>query len=356
MKRLFCLMLVMALAAMAAPRGALAGSGRIGSDEELLEALAEVREKNAVGFQLVLKTPYLEELTEEDGAGFTRIAVQAGMTDYKMRYSSDGDLKLDDVKWTEPHVAACATEEEFRRAVEGMLAEGVPCCQITVEDKGVFDALLENERAFTWVLTCGAHKVSIRHSLHEPYIIYLDNIGYYPGYRIVKANEGNEFLNLTRRELKTLDAAAEMAETCRRADPLETARAVHDALCDTIVYTDMASTDEDDNAIGALLNGKANCDGYADAFYLVGTLAGLEVRYQHGESLVRRNADDGERDVTHMWNVMRIDGTWRMVDVTWDDQESGTVYTWFNIGADRARQTHRWDEAISVPLAETTEE
>ena len=44
---------------------------------------------------------------------------------------------------------------------------------------------------------------------------------------------------------------------------------------------------------------------------------------------------------------------WR--DVT-DDQESGTVYTWFNIGADRARQTHRWDEAISVPLAETTEE
>ena len=44
-----------------------------------------------------------------------------------------------------------------------------------------------------------------------------------------------------------------------------------------------------------------------------------------------------------------------MVDVTWDDQEDRTVHTWFNIGADRARRTHVWDEKNSTPLLEKTD-
>ena len=81
------------------------------------------------------------------------------------------------------------------------------------------------------------------------------------------------------------------------------------------------ATDEDDCCIGALLDGRANCDGYADALLLVGRLAGLNVRYQHGDSL---NGGMGSYFSTHMWNLIELDGAWRMIDANWDDGSMGT--------------------------------
>ena len=57
-----------------------------------------------------------------------------------------------------------------------------------------------------------------------------------------------------------------------------------------------------------------------------------------------------------MWNLLEIDGTWRLVDVTWDDHASDSpVYTFFNIGYDRASRTHAWNETISPPLVPVTD-
>ena len=161
------------------------------------------------------------------------------------------------------------------------------------------------------------------------------------------------FMHAISRERFDIAAARALASACRSNDPLETVRKIHDALCDRIVYTSDEDMDEDDTAVGALLNGQANCDGYSDAFFLVGRLAGLEVRYQHGDSR-EKGTDEKNRDVSHLWNLVRIGGAWYLVDVTWDDQDYGTIYTWFCIGADKARQSHIWNEEMSVPLAEKT--
>ena len=72
--------------------------------------------------------------------------------------------------------------------------------------------------------------------------------------------------------------------------------------------------DEGDGCIGALLNGQADCDGYADAMFLVGRLAGLNVRRQYGDSA---NGGVSGWFTTHMWNLIELDGSWRMMDVTW---------------------------------------
>ena len=407
-----------------------AAANRIADDGALLEELAELREMNAVGFQLSLKKSYFTALAENDLAGLSALFLSAGMTDYRLRYNTNGDLTLDDVSWTEPHTATCSTEEEFREAVRDLLSQGVSSCQIIVKDENLFNDLIAGKQAFLCSAMYGAEEVSIRTTLRAPYAFYLDNIKYYnlpwyvvsgeeawltairemaegnagsfylipdpafaeavsadeemlkrletagaafeylytysegvllkvrvsaryPGTRIVNAVREENYLGLNHRERETLSAALELAEACRREDPLETALLVHDALCERIVYTDDDATEEDDNAIGALLDGRANCDGYADAFYLTGTLAGLEIRYQHGNSR-RKEADESYRDVSHMWNLIRIDGSWRMVDVTWDDQEDRTVHTWFNIGADRARRMHVWNAETSVPLLEET--
>ena len=405
-------------------------AGRISSDEAMLSALAEMREKGAAEFRLSLTKKYWSALSKNKLEGFCEIILRAGMTNYKMQYSSSGDLKLSKVQWTEPHVAECATQDGFRQAVQELLSQSVPCCQIIVRDKTLFDRLCESSWTYSYCAMCGAEDLSVQYSLQAPYIIYLNDIRYfsvpwrrvgsevewtetvqayadrntetfflvpepafaealrtdrvmtarletavptyeyvytysqetlikvkasarYPGARIASAVASGNASGLSGREMETLAAAALMVEQCRRSDPLETAQAIHDALCARIVYTDDDSTDEDDSAVGALLNGQANCDGYADAFYLTGTLAGLEVKYQHG-NIREKDADDRYRDVTHMWNLLNIDGTWRMVDVTWDDREDRTVYIWFNIGADRARRTHVWDEETSVPLLAET--
>lgn len=176
----------------------------------------------------------------------------------------------------------------------------------------------------------------------------------YPGVRILRAVENNDFSALTERETQTYEAASALAASLKADTDLKTAENIHDALCEMIVYTSDDHASEDDNAIGAILNGQANCDGYSDAFYLIGQLAGLNVRCQHGDSYDKGflNAFGSE---THMWNVVEIDGTWRLIDVTWDDTDEGFRKTWFNIGYDRASLAYKWNEEMTVPLDPVTD-
>lgn len=82
---------------------------------------------------------------------------------------------------------------------------------------------------------------------------------------------------------------------------------------------------------GALVRGKAVCQGYAEAFKYICDRVGIpcvvvggnayESAYSSGES--------------HMWNAVQMDdGKWYNVDVTWDDQDSETLYDFFLVGSD----------------------
>ncbi len=59
-------------------------------------------------------------------------------------------------------------------------------------------------------------------------------------------------------------------------------------------------------AMGALSGGQANCQGFADAYYLIGSLAGLNVRHILGERNHR----------PHLWNQVKIGADWLHVDVS----------------------------------------
>ena len=352
MKRLICFLLALVLIQSCFVPPGSARSRQVGSDRDLLDVLAGMCEKRAVGFHLELKKAYFDALTDDDLAGLGMLFLQAGITSYRLRYTEEGDLTLDDVRWTEPHLAEYTTESEGRQALEAFLTEGLAACQLVTAQQDVYENFLTHINEYATL--CGVQAMTVRNALSAPYVIWLEEIRYYPGRKILLAIAAEDDSVLTYREAKTMAAARELAAQCRRETSLETALAIHDALCDIITYTNDEYRQEDDNAIGALLRGQANCDGYADAFYLVGSLAGLEVRYQHGSSR-KRTADRLYQDVTHMWNLLKLNGTWRLVDITWDDQENQTVHTWFNIGADRARRMHRWNEEISIPLLEKTD-
>ena len=185
--------------------------------------------------------------------------------------------------------------------------------------------------------------------------ITVTGIRFYLGYEILRAVETGKEAELNSTLRKTLAEAQAMAEACRTSDPLETAKNIQNAICERVRYAYMTSMSDVDTAVGPLLKNVADCDGYADAFYLVGGLAGLEVRCQHG---IASNYDHEKNIIetdSHMWNLLKLEGSWRVVDVCWADGENGVDYTWFNIGKDRASRSRTWQEDMTVPLLEETD-
>ena len=177
----------------------------------------------------------------------------------------------------------------------------------------------------------------------------ITNIRYYEGKQIAHAYKNGSVSALDSKQRETLDAALSIVNGARGTQ-LEIEKQIHDSLCERIeYYTDSDPHNDNDCATGALLNGKADCDGYSDAFFLCCSLAGFDVRYMHGTTLNadQENSKKVQDDSTHMWNLINIGGQWLTVDLTWDDSEKGISYLNYNIGADRASEKHIWLEAAT---------
>ncbi len=109
-------------------------------------------------------------------------------------------------------------------------------------------------------------------------------------------------------------------------------QAVHDYICSIAAYDDSynAYTQDDPRKAYAhssagifLKEKKVVCEGYAKAFKILCAKFGIEC------ILVTGDAGGG-----HMWNYVRMeDGNWYLVDTTWDDQKTGTIYTYFLAGS-----------------------
>ena len=96
---------------------------------------------------------------------------------------------------------------------------------------------------------------------------------YTDGYAIYRALQDDTVGELSARWREALTAAQALAENCRREDAEETLEALRAALEERVAYLDDDGNEEDDSALGALLNGEANDAGLADAFYLLCHLA-----------------------------------------------------------------------------------
>ena len=93
---------------------------------------------------------------------------------------------------------------------------------------------------------------------------------------------------------------------------------LHDELAVRVKYTEGANAH---NMYGALVEGKAVCEGYARAFQYLLYRAGIECLFVEGTS-VRPGGTKGE---AHAWNVVKIGGKYYHTDVTWDDQSGAAV-------------------------------
>ena len=89
------------------------------------------------------------------------------------------------------------------------------------------------------------------------------------------------------------------------------------------------------SAYGALVKGKAVCEGYARAMQLLLDEAEIPATVVTGFD---------ENRQPHMWNLVTIDGRNYHLDVTWDDSGDQIRHTYFNLTSRDILQTHSLDE------------
>lgn len=86
--------------------------------------------------------------------------------------------------------------------------------------------------------------------------------------------------------------------------------AIYNQILDRCVYAETANAD---TAYGCLVEGAAQCAGYAQAFVYLARRADISAMCVTGKT---------KDDVAHMWNIAQIGGKYYNFDVTWDDADA----------------------------------
>ena len=119
----------------------------------------------------------------------------------------------------------------------------------------------------------------------------------------------------------------------------ETEKTNHDAKYDYIF-----------TPYGCLVNGKTVCAGYAKAYQIIMETLGIECVYIVGDTV------GNTTDILHAWNLLKLDGEYYYVDVTWDDNgtedfPNEAIHTYFCLTTKDLEITHIVDtELFNIPV------
>ena len=131
-----------------------------------------------------------------------------------------------------------------------------------------------------------------------------------------------------------------LAQCPKTDDDYEIELFLHDRLLQSCTYDNQAAASSSDthanaySAYGALIEGKAVCEGYAKAMQILLNAAAIPTTVVLGNAV-----EDGE---PHMWNLTKINGQYYYLDPTWNDDDAGdrVLHTYFNITTDMLLRTH----------------
>ena len=128
----------------------------------------------------------------------------------------------------------------------------------------------------------------------------------------------------------------------------EKALYIHDKIAGICTYNIGDDYPYSATAYGCLVDGQANCEGYAKAFNYLAGRVGMKC------ILVTGQTDNGEN---HAWNQIMIDGEWYNIDVTWDDMDSadGVRRVYFLCDDDVFCRTHIADNLYFTPFVCTSD-
>lgn len=121
---------------------------------------------------------------------------------------------------------------------------------------------------------------------------------------------------------------------------------IHDQLIRRCTYT--LSGSEITSPYGAIVNGKAQCQGYSRAFSYLCNLCGIETDIVLGVA-----------NEEHMWNMVKLNGKWYHIDLTWDDPDKteypdSVRYDYFCVTTDRMLEVRTIEgNSHELPIADS---
>lgn len=119
----------------------------------------------------------------------------------------------------------------------------------------------------------------------------------------------------------------------------ERALTLYDWICQRVVY-DYAYEGPSFEAEGALLYGKAVCEGFAKAYELLLEGAGIRAEWVGGY--------DAYTLEPHAWVIAQIDGEWYQFDPTWDEQGNGSFHEYFGLTDNAMEVDHYREDHLSI--------
>lgn len=172
-------------------------------------------------------------------------------------------------------------------------------------------------------------------------VIY--SFDYNPNYKIGRAVEKNLLFNrLDLEEKSTFDILYETTKklTENLSTDYEKEVAIHNFITDSFKYGPLDTNSVPQRAhsvTGFVADGQGICEAYANTFYIMGKMAGLDVSIITGTT----------NNVNHMWNQIKLDGEYYHIDVTSDDPAPDVPnrerYTYFNVSDSILSRTHAWE-------------
>ena len=107
----------------------------------------------------------------------------------------------------------------------------------------------------------------------------------------------------------------------RSGNAYDDIKMIHEYLVENIEYDTTVSQSNIYNVYGALVNGRAVCEGYARSFKYLMDKLGIPCTLVIGTGTNSQGQTEN-----HAWNYVQLNGTWYAIDCTWDDPVSSTGY------------------------------
>ncbi len=177
---------------------------------------------------------------------------------------------------------------------------------------------------------------------------YVDDDTIVEFYSVLSASECDKYIKLFNERVAELLSKIEKGKTAYQREKL-----IHDMILKDCSYKSGVKSSADGweyfTAYGALVSGEAVCEGYAKSMQVLLTKVGVQC------SMVRGDAGG----VSHMWNVVELNGEWYHIDPTWDDTENDAVpgYEYFNLTTEQITKNHTvCEDVYTITAGENSEE
>lgn len=234
-----------------------------------------------------------------------------------------------------------ADEQEKRiyRQIQSGIEEFETDILLTTADDDLID------RAYQKVLMDHPEYFWAQNAGNTRKILYTTYARLQPGYNI----SASEARSQTEQIEKLADEI--LAEVDQKENTYLTARLIYEHI---ITDTEYVQNENDQNIAGVFLQNEAVCAGYARAFQYLCEKAGIECIYVTGDA---RDTVEG-----HAWNMIKLDGEYYYVDVTYGDmpefssslEENQVLYDYFCPFPEEYEQLVTPDAGLVLPSCTAT--